>query len=121
VDAAQPGPATTNQVVTIKSFQVKDVNRVVAFNRLLGLPEVQALASSMNLKMRPPNAPSARFKDEKLSFDLSGVTLRQALNRIAADSGGRFWVFRRYPDGTFEFSLSCCDYYAGKDDRWLKN
>jgi hypothetical protein len=65
---------------------------------LLGLPEVQGAGSSMNLKLRPPHAPCrAEIKDEKLSFDLSGVTLRQALNRIAADSGTRFWVFRRYP------------------------
>lgn len=92
----------------IQSFQVKDVNRVVAINRLLNLPEVQAIASSMNLKMRSPNAPSERIKDEKLSFDLSGVTLRQALNRIVADSGGRFWAFRRYADGTFEVTSSCC-------------
>ena len=46
--------------------------------------------------------------EEKLSFDLSGVTLRQALNRIAADSGTWFWAFRRYPDSTFEITLSCC-------------
>ncbi len=36
------------------------------------------------------------------------VTLRQALNRIADDSGAKFWVFRRYADGTFEITLSCC-------------
>jgi hypothetical protein len=92
----------------IRSFQVKDVNRDLAINRLLGLPEVQALALSMNLRPRPPHPPSERVKDEKLSFDLSGVTLRQALNRIAEDSGAKFWLFRRYPDGTFEIILSCC-------------
>jgi len=92
----------------IRSFQVKDVNRDLAINRLLSLPEVQALALSMNLRPRPPHPPSERAKDEKLSFDLSGVTLRQALNRIAEDSGAKFWVFRRYPDGTFEIILSCC-------------
>lgn len=90
----------------IRGFQVKDVNRDIAINRLLGLPEVQALALSMNLKPRPPHPPSERVKDEKLSFDLSGVTLRQALNRIADDSGTKFWVFRRYADGTFEIILS---------------
>ena len=92
----------------IRSFQVKDVNRDLAINRLLGLPEVRALALSMNLKPRPPYPASERVKDEKLSFDLSGVTLRQALNRIADDSGAKFWVFRRYADGTFEIILSCC-------------
>jgi len=84
----------------IQSFQVKDVSRLAAINLLLGLPEVQAIASSMNLKKRPPIGLSEQT--EKLSFDLRGVTLRQALNRIATDSGGRFWVFRRYPNGTFE-------------------
>jgi len=86
--------------VPIQSFQVKDVSRLGAINLLLNLPEVQAIASSMNLKQRPPIGLSEQT--EKLSFDLRGVTLRQALNRIATDSGGRFWVFRRYPNGTFE-------------------
>jgi hypothetical protein len=92
----------------IRSFQVKDVNRDLALNRLLGLPEVRTQFLSMNLKPRPPYPPSERTKDEKLSFDLSGVTLRQALNRIAQDSGAKFWVFRRYDDGTFEITLPCC-------------
>ena len=90
----------------IQSFRVKEVNRALAVNRLLGLPEVQAMFSSMNLKLRPPNPASDRIKEEKLSFDLNGVTLRQALNRIATDSGERFWAFRRYADGTFEITLS---------------
>ena len=92
----------------IRSFQVKDVNRDLAINRLLGLPEVRAQSLSMNLKPRPPYPPSERTKDEKLSFDLNGVTLRQALNRIAQDSRAKFWVFRRYDDGTFEITLACC-------------
>ncbi len=88
----------------IQRFQVKDINRATAVYNLLVLPEVRAIAASMNLKLRP-HGPSDRIKDEKLSFDLSGVTVRQALNRIATDSGGRFWVFRRSPDGTFEVTL----------------
>ena len=90
----------------IRSFQVKEVNRALAVNRLLGLPEVQAMFSSMNLKLRPPSPPSDRVKDEKLSLDLSAVTLRQALNRIATDSGAWFWAFRRYADGTFEITMA---------------
>jgi hypothetical protein len=92
----------------IGSFQVTEVNRDLAINRLLGLPEVRAQSLSMNLKPRPPYPPSERTKDEKLSLNVSGVTLRQALNRIAQDSGAKFWVFRRYDDGTFEITLSCC-------------
>jgi hypothetical protein len=92
----------------IRSYKVKDINRDLAVNRLLGLPEVQALTSSMNLKPRPPYPPSAQTKDEKLSFDVSGITVRQVLNQIARYSGAKFWVFRRYDDGTFEITLGCC-------------
>jgi len=89
----------------LEAFQLKDVNRVLAVNRLFGLPEIQALLRSQGLRPRPPNPPSDRIKDEKLSFDLRAVTLRQALHQIAHDSGGNFWVFRSYPDRTFEISF----------------
>ena len=92
----------------IQSLQLKDVNRALAVNRLFGLPEAQALILSKNLKPLLPNPPSDRIKDEKLSFDLRDVTLRQALNQIAHESGSNFWVFRSYPNGTFEIKLQCC-------------
>jgi len=92
----------------IQRFQLTDVNRALAVNRLFGLPEVRALILSRNLKPRLPYSPSDRTKDEKLSFDLRGVTLRQALNQIARESGTNFWVFRSYPDGAFEIKLECC-------------
>lgn len=91
----------------VQSLQLKDVNRALAVNRLFGLPEVQALILSKNLKPLLPN-PSDRSKDEKLSFDLHDVTLRQALNQIAHQSGSNFWVLRCYPNGTFEIKLQCC-------------
>jgi len=83
-------------------FEVKDVNREVAANRLFGVADVRALLVTKNLKPRPPYPVSDRIKDEKLSFNLHDVTLREALNQIANESGARFWVFRTYPDGTFE-------------------
>jgi len=89
----------------IANFQVQDVNRELALNRLFGLPQVQAQALSMGLKVRTP-LPGEKTKDEKLSFNLSGVTLREALNHIATDSGTRFWVARKLPDGTYEIKLS---------------
>src|SRR6185369_7684904 len=61
----------------ISSFQVKDVSRELALNRLFGLPQVQAQTLSMGLKVRTP-LPSDKTRDEKLSFNLSGVSLRQA-------------------------------------------
>ncbi len=92
----------------IDRLQLKDVNRDLALNRLLGLPEVAALISSKHLRVRPLYFLSDQIKDEKLSFDLLGVTLRQALNQIAYDSGSKFWVLRRYPDGTVEIRIGCC-------------
>jgi hypothetical protein len=89
----------------IEVLQLKEVDRFLAANRLFGLPEIQALLKSKGLRPRPA---SGRGKDEKLSFDLHGLTLRQALNQIAHDSGANFWVFRSYPDRTFEVSFSCC-------------
>jgi len=91
----------------IQSLQLKDVNRALAVNRLFGLPEIQALILSKNLKPILPN-PLDRTRDEKLSFDLRDVTLRQALNQIAHESGSNFWTLRRYPNGTFEIKLQCC-------------
>jgi hypothetical protein len=91
----------------IDSFQLTDVNRALAVNRLFGLPEVRALVLAKNLKPHLPS-PLDRTKDEKLSFDLRGVTLRQALNQIARESGTNFWVLRRYPNGIFEIKLGCC-------------
>ena len=92
----------------IQSFQLKDVNRVLAANRLFGLPEIQTLLLSKGLRSRPPAPLSDRLKDEKLSFDLQSVTLREALNQIAHDSGANFWVFRSYPDHTFAVNFFCC-------------
>ena len=92
----------------ITNFQITDANRIVALSRLLGLPEVRERMLSMNLRALPLYLQTDSTKDEKLSFNLSGVTLRQALNRIIEESRGRFWVFRRFPDGTFEIRLSCC-------------
>ena len=92
----------------IQTFQLKDVNRVQAASRLFSLPEVRPVLLAKGLRPRTPSPPSDRIKDEKLSFDLRRVTLRQALHRIAHDSGANFWVFRSYPDHTFEISFSCC-------------
>jgi hypothetical protein len=92
----------------IETFQLKDVNRVLAANRLFSLPEIRTVLLAKGLRPGPLNPPSDRIKDEKLSFDLRGVTLRQALNQIAHDSGANFWVFRTYPDHTFEVNFSCC-------------
>ena len=47
---------------------------------------------------------SERQLMERLDFDLSGVTLRHALNKVAEESGARFWILRRFPDRTFEIS-----------------
>ena len=92
----------------IQAFEVKDVNRAVAVSRLFDLAEVRELMTANHLRSRPPSPPSDRSKDEKLSFDLRGVTVRQALNQIAHDSGANVWVFRSYSDRTYEVTMGCC-------------
>lgn len=90
----------------IQTYQARNINRETAVWNLLALPEVQAQWLSMSLKPRAPYPASEKIKDEKLTLSLTGVTLRQALNKIAEETGARFWVFRRFPDGTFELTTS---------------
>lgn len=90
----------------IANFEVKDVSRDMAVNRLLGLPEVRAQVLAMNLQ--PRISLTERARAEKLSISFSGVTLRQALGRIARETDSKFWVFRKHNDGTFEIRMSCC-------------
>lgn len=90
----------------ISSFQVKDASREEAIKELLNLPEVRAIAMTLNLSRRAPGNLPARTSEEKVSLNLNGVTLRQALNRIIKQSGARFWLFRTYPDGTFSIGTS---------------
>jgi hypothetical protein len=90
----------------ISSFQVKDVSREEAIKELLSLPEVQAIAMSMNLSRRATGNPPAGAGERKVSLNLNAVTLRQALNRIIEQSGSRFWLFRTYPDGSFSVGTS---------------
>ena len=90
----------------ISGFQVKDVSREEAIKELLSLPEVQAIAMSMNLSRRAPGNAPAGADEGKVSLNLTGVTLRQALNRIIKQSGAKFWLFRTYPDGTFSIGTA---------------
>ena len=93
----------SNQIldIPVTTFQVKEVGRREAIDQLMSLPEVQAVMISMNLKLRPGAPPRIPAKDEKFSLSLSGVTIRQTLNRIAGESGVRFWLFRNDNDGFF--------------------
>lgn len=87
----------------ISSFRTSDVDEAGAINQLLNLPELQANMRAMSLNRRAPGGTSREKKGEKFSVNLEGVTLRQALHKIAKDGGGRFWIFRNYSDG---FSIS---------------
>ena len=92
----------------IDSLPLQDINRGIAVSRLFGLPEVRELMNANHLKPRNNPGHSDSMRDEKLSFDLRSVTIRQALNQIAHESGVNFWVFRTYPDGTYEIKMGCC-------------
>jgi hypothetical protein len=60
---------------------------------------------SVNL-LQDPGSASTETKKEKFSLNLEGVTMRQALSRIAYESGGRFWIFRASGDRLFFISNS---------------
>src|SRR5207248_1929950 len=77
----------------VADFEVKDVSRDEAINCLLGLSEVRRQILEMNLQPRISLTESA--KAEKLSISLHGVTLRQALGRIAQETDSKFWMFRK--------------------------
>lgn len=87
----------------VAAFRVSDVDQAEAVDLLMNLPEVRANMAAMNLQYRRAVAAKAGGGGEKFSLNLEGVSLRQALHKIA-ERGGRFWAFRRYgsgPDGEF--------------------
>lgn len=90
----------------ISNFQVNDVDETQAINLLVNLPEVQASMRAMSLTSRTLVITSTESKVEKFSISLEGVTMRQALHKIVNESGGRFWTFRTYSDGSFSISNS---------------
>ena len=86
---------------TVNTFEIKDLNSEEAITKLLSVPEVQAVARSMKLSRRPLVPSAGRDGEKKFSLNLHNVNVRQALTRIAAESGARFWVYRTFPDGSF--------------------
>jgi hypothetical protein len=60
----------------------------------------------MGLNGRVPAGTSTENKGKRFSVSLEAVTLRQALHKMAKDSGVRFWIFRSYGDGSFSIGNS---------------
>jgi hypothetical protein len=88
----------------IRNFRANDIDEEAAINQLLGVPEMQSNMRAMNLSRRAPGSTSTDMQGKNFSVNLDAATLRQALNKIANDSGGRFWIFRNYRDGFFSIS-----------------
>ena len=89
----------------IVRFRVADADESEAINQLLKLTEVQASMRAMSLNCQDRGEASAEKKGEKFSISLENVTLRQALNSIARESGKRFWIFRTDRSGFFRSAL----------------
>ena len=85
----------------ISSFNAKDISPLQAFDQLLNLPEVQANMTALNLKRRAPESSPGKLTDARLSINLEGVSLREALDKIAQESHIEIWIFRNYPNGFF--------------------
>jgi hypothetical protein len=59
---------------------------------------------AMNLKQRAPDVYAGKMSNSSFSVNVEGVSLRQALNKIAQESGIGIWVFRNYANGFFSIS-----------------
>jgi hypothetical protein len=90
----------------ISRLQVADADERETIDQLLKLPEVQASMRAMSLNRQDLGEASAERKGEKFSISLENVTLRQALNSIAKESGKRIWIFRTDRSGFFSVSTS---------------
>ena len=88
----------------ISNFSVKDLSPSQAFDQLFNLPEVQANMKAMNLKQRAPDVYTGKMSNSSFSVNVDGVSLRQALNKIAQESGIGIWIFRNYANGFFSIS-----------------
>jgi hypothetical protein len=88
----------------ISSFNFKDLSASQAFDQLLNLPEVQANMTTLNLKRRVPDVSPGKVSISRFSLNLEGLTLREALNKIAHESHIEIWIFRNYPNGFFSIS-----------------
>ena len=88
----------------ISNFNVKDLSASEAFDQLFGLPEVQANMKALNLTRRAPDASPGKLSSSKFSMNVENVSLRQALNKLAQESGIQIWIFRNYPNGFFSIS-----------------
>ncbi len=82
----------------INALQFKDLGCESAMTRVIDSPEVQAMMLSQRWSHRSEQTCAA---DRKVSLNLSAASMRQALSEITENSGGRFWIFRTFPDGTF--------------------
>ncbi|HEU4511356.1 MAG TPA: hypothetical protein VFR78_24215 [Pyrinomonadaceae bacterium] len=88
----------------IGSFNVREASPAEAFDKLLTLPEVEANMTTLKLKRRAPESGSGELSSPRFSLALEGVTLREALNKIAQESRLAIWTFRNYPNGFFSIS-----------------
>ena len=88
----------------ISNFSVKDLSPSQAFDQLFNLPEVQANMKAMNLKQRAPDVSPKKMSSASFSVNVQGVSLREALNKIAQESDIGIWVFRNYANGFFSIS-----------------
>jgi hypothetical protein len=87
----------------INSFKVKDLSPSEAFDQLFNLPEVQANMTALNLKRREPDPPG-KLSSTRFSVNLEGVSLREALDKIAQEARLEIWIFRNYPNGFFSIT-----------------
>ena len=88
----------------ISSLNVKDLTPLEAIDQLLNLPEVQANMIALKLERQAPNIYPKNLSSSRFAVNLAGMTLREALNKIAQESHIDIWIFRNHPNGFFSIS-----------------
>lgn len=89
----------------VETFKVNDVTARDAVRELLNLVEVRAAVMQAGLRLAPV-IENQVTPGTKFSLDMQQVTIRQILNRIAVDSGLKFWRFEIRGQRNETFSIS---------------
>ena len=90
----------------ISDFRIDYADEAEAINQLVNLPEVQAAMNAMRLRYRDSVDAGTKSSGKKMSFIWQNVTLRQVLNRMADESGSRFWILHKNITGVIWIRLA---------------
>lgn len=95
IDVSPVGSDSPVLEASVARLRLSGVGQAEAVDRLMGLSEVRGALEASSLSYRSAGRVAAGRDVREVLIDLDGVSVRRALHRIAASSGGRFWALRR--------------------------